>query len=265
MSDPVLSIGASGPAVWKLQTELKRAGFDPGVDGFFGKNTRKALRAFQKANHLASKKGIAGQRTWLALASAVPPQTGDDFRAAPVARREESNRGVGPERSTAAPSAPPSRGGGLEVHVDVPWISEGPPWTGCKPTSIKMAALAGAHANEDNRITDPAKERAYIDSELSAGRPVVVGVDHQYGSGSRRHVVVITGRGTDANGRKFYTFNDPGCGGAAEGKDTRPQNRFLVGPDGALFRSAVIPGPGQKVVNQQYSVWSVMKNRESGG
>jgi peptidoglycan hydrolase-like protein with peptidoglycan-binding domain len=264
MADPFLSIGSSGSAVSRLQNSLKLAGFDPGVDGIFGKHTLKALKAFQKAHHIESRSGIAGPQTWLALGSAVPAQNADDFHAAPVARRQAAEGSAGPDRSTAAPAASPVKGGGPAVHVDVPWISEGPPWTECKPTSIRMAALAGAHANENNRLTNPAQERAYIDSELNAHRPVVVGVDHQYGSGSKRHVVVITGRGTDDNGT-YYTFNDPGSGGAAEGKDTRLQNRFRVAPDGSLFRAAVIPGPGQKVVNQQYNVWSVMKNRESGG
>jgi hypothetical protein len=116
-----------------------------------------------------------------------------------------------------------------------------------------MARAAGANPQENNRITNPAQGRAYIDSQLALEKPAVVGVDHPGG----RHVVVVTGRGVDQNGT-FYTFNDPGTANPAVGKDTRQQNRFYVNGNGGLYRPAT--GLGGGVVNMPYSVWSVMKN-----
>lgn len=48
----------------RLQAELKAAGFNPGaVDGAFGKNTQKAVKAYQTRYHLQAD-GIVGPRTW---------------------------------------------------------------------------------------------------------------------------------------------------------------------------------------------------------
>ncbi len=48
----------------EIQTCLKNAGFYTGkIDGIKGKNTKKAIREFQKANGLAPD-GIVGKKTW---------------------------------------------------------------------------------------------------------------------------------------------------------------------------------------------------------
>jgi murein L,D-transpeptidase YcbB/YkuD len=53
--------------VKQLQTALKNAGYDPGnADGKMGKQTREAIKAFQKANGLAAD-GVVGRRTWSLL------------------------------------------------------------------------------------------------------------------------------------------------------------------------------------------------------
>ena len=63
-----LKEGSSGPAVKKLQQQLKDKGFDPGhIDGAFGPGTEAALIAFQKSEGLAAD-GIAGPRTLAKLA-----------------------------------------------------------------------------------------------------------------------------------------------------------------------------------------------------
>lgn len=74
-SRPVLREGASGSAVKELQKQLRAAGFDPGaIDGKFGPKTEAAVTRFQKANGLQAD-GIAGPKTWAALAkTATPPQ-----------------------------------------------------------------------------------------------------------------------------------------------------------------------------------------------
>lgn len=65
--DGMLRMGSSGQRVRELQTLLIRAGFQCKVDGDFGPATKKALRAFQKANDITVD-GIAGPETMKALA-----------------------------------------------------------------------------------------------------------------------------------------------------------------------------------------------------
>ena len=51
----------------QIQTALKNAGFYEGsIDGKIGKNTKKAIRAFQEANGLSAD-GIVGNKTWSKL------------------------------------------------------------------------------------------------------------------------------------------------------------------------------------------------------
>jgi len=53
--------------VHQLQAALRNAGYDPGtVDGKMGKQTREAIKAFQKANGLVAD-GVVGRRTWSLL------------------------------------------------------------------------------------------------------------------------------------------------------------------------------------------------------
>ncbi|MCK9603826.1 MAG: peptidoglycan-binding protein [Candidatus Omnitrophica bacterium] len=54
----------SRPSVKMIQVALKNAGFDPGhIDGRMGRQTRDAIKAFQKANNLNAD-GKAGKETW---------------------------------------------------------------------------------------------------------------------------------------------------------------------------------------------------------
>ena len=51
----------------QIQTALKNAGYYQGaIDGKMGKNTRQAIKDFQKANNLPAD-GKVGKKTWLAL------------------------------------------------------------------------------------------------------------------------------------------------------------------------------------------------------
>ena len=64
---PILENNYSGAPVEVLQTLLNWKGYSCGiVDGKFGTKTEKAVRAFQKANHL-KEDGIVGKNTWTAL------------------------------------------------------------------------------------------------------------------------------------------------------------------------------------------------------
>jgi peptidoglycan hydrolase-like protein with peptidoglycan-binding domain len=52
------------PSAKHVQMALKNAGYNPGrVDGKLGKQSREALKAFQKANNL-KENGKAGKETW---------------------------------------------------------------------------------------------------------------------------------------------------------------------------------------------------------
>ncbi len=55
------------PSVKQIQTALKNAGLNPGkIDGKMGKQTKDAIRAFQKANNLGVD-GKVGKKTWSLL------------------------------------------------------------------------------------------------------------------------------------------------------------------------------------------------------
>ncbi len=56
-----------GDDVRAVQTALLAAGFDPkGIDGLYGKNTEKAVKAYQKAHGLEVD-GFVGPKTWASL------------------------------------------------------------------------------------------------------------------------------------------------------------------------------------------------------
>ncbi len=57
----------SRPNARQIQMALKNAGYEPGtIDGKMGKQTREAIKAFQKANDLRAD-GKAGKQTWSLL------------------------------------------------------------------------------------------------------------------------------------------------------------------------------------------------------
>lgn len=64
---PVIKNNASGGYVRALQAILTAKGVTTdGIDGIFGPKTEKAVKVFQKANHLDDD-GIVGKNTWTAL------------------------------------------------------------------------------------------------------------------------------------------------------------------------------------------------------
>ena len=57
----------SRPSNKQIQLALRNAGYNPGkVDGRLGKQTREAIKAFQKANNIPAD-GKVGKQTWEAL------------------------------------------------------------------------------------------------------------------------------------------------------------------------------------------------------
>jgi peptidoglycan hydrolase-like protein with peptidoglycan-binding domain len=132
---PSLKIGASGPAVRDLQTQLAAAGFNPGAfDGKFGPQTKAALVAFQRANPGAGGRSgrpdaIAGPRTQAALPAANPyrdiqppedivvqPPGGYAAGLTPTAFNER----FGPTPAPAAAAPPPSAGPNFDETFNAP-------------------------------------------------------------------------------------------------------------------------------------------------
>ena len=177
-----------------------------------------------------------------------------------------------------------------QVHVTVPQYSQfesghgyTPGDTACFKSASAMAKAAGATvAGSDQRIQiglsedkkgkltiDKAKAKEgtdYIDQQLTGGKPVVVGVSHadeNYNADKLTdHYVVITGKGTDEQGRTFYTFHDPavGTGNKAAGADSNVNNRFYLDADGKLYREG--KAATGYVNDRRFEVSMVRKNVE---
>ena len=74
---PTVKRGSKGDAVELLQATLNAQGYDCGeVDGVFGKRTKSAVEAFQKA-HSLTVDGIVGRQTWTALGLMEAPVYAD--------------------------------------------------------------------------------------------------------------------------------------------------------------------------------------------
>jgi hypothetical protein len=204
---------------------------------------------------------------------------------------EEALAGAGPRAATTRAGQDVQAGASTAkpLHVEVPFYSQFesghgfvPDNTACAKASKAMARAAGANpegsdtriqvaAREDagGRITvDPGQARVaqgYIDAELAAGRPVVVGVSH-WGRHSGNadditdHFVVVTGKGADEHGQAFYPFNDPATSDASRGADTNSNNRFLVDEKGMMFRAGKT-GDDKLVVDKRFEVSMVVRNR----
>ena len=82
----MVAYGSQGDAVRQLQSELNKHGYQLTEDGIFGKNTRSAVRDYQKKNKLRLD-GIAGDETWGSLMAPVLTET--EMPAAPVAKPSE--------------------------------------------------------------------------------------------------------------------------------------------------------------------------------
>ncbi|HZI15417.1 MAG TPA: LysM peptidoglycan-binding domain-containing protein, partial [Myxococcus sp.] len=251
--------------------QVRAAGFDHSESRLRADQTRREGELVRALDARGYREGATPQPAQPAQARGTPPRTGgatptnpnDTERVAPSADR--------PAVSTRTPWYSQYDGAHVERAGD----------TACFRASTAMARAAGVQVTgPDRRIQVATAEsaqgitvnrqgaergRAYIDQQLAAGRPVVVGVNHRAGrnvgnaDGITDHFVVVTGRGTDSQGRTFYTFHDPATRNASRGSDTNPANRFYVdGQTGGLYRPA--PGNGRYVVDRRYDVSMVRPN-----
>lgn len=214
-----------------------------GISGFFDADTRRAVEAFQAQQDLA----VSGTVDASALG------------------KLRSNR----------------------IHVDVPFYSqydgrhvERAGDTACMRACRAMGMRFGAQGNGGSiqvatgensngtvnvNATRAREGREYIDSELRAGRPVIVGVSHKspspHNEGITDHFVIITGRGTEADGRTWYSFHDPavGLGRDSVGSDANPENRFyLEESTGKLIHQGAMETG--YVVDRHFEVSQVRRN-----
>ncbi|MCP3141048.1 LysM peptidoglycan-binding domain-containing protein [Pyxidicoccus xibeiensis] len=222
------------------------------------------------------KKEQAGGTTPAAKPETKPAKKPDTSSSTP----QPADKPVTDTGATTKPGATEPK------KVKVPYYSqfEGghgytPSDTACFKAAVAMAKAAGATVtgpgeriqvakseNSKGQVTvDPKKAaegRKYIDSQLDAGKPVVVGVSHKdsnYNADQLTdHFVVITGRGVDEKGRTYYTFHDPGTKQQAKGADTNPNNRFYVDDSGKMYR------PGKQatgyITDRQLEVAMVRRN-----
>lgn len=70
---PTLQMHADGEAVGRLQTLLRKRGYDLDVDGRFGRPTRSAVKAFQHRHGLRPD-AVVGPDTWTALEDGEPAE-----------------------------------------------------------------------------------------------------------------------------------------------------------------------------------------------
>lgn len=200
--------------------------------------------------------------------SPFPQQAQRHTRSAPVQRRARTQRQATQPRAQAPRAQPMQRTGapqsvipsrGPSGSTRTPWISQfdgsrvpGAGNTACKRASEQMLKAAGV--TPTNNMISGSRMSSYIDSQLAQGKPVMTTVNHN----GRAHVVVITGKGNDANG-SYYQFQEPGTRNPAIGSDQNPNNRFRIGANGSLTRR--VAQQGQYVYQQNYSVNFVRQNQ----
>lgn len=97
----------------------------------------------------------------------------------------------------------------------------------------------------------------YINSELEAGRPMVVGVNHTlgntYNEKTTDHFIVIVGKGYDKNTNQVY-YNYYEVGTSHNQKGTSDSNRLYLQSDGSLSQSS------KNELGHKYTVTQVRKN-----
>lgn len=78
VADPTVSVGATGPAVTKLQARLNAWGAHLTIDSQFGPSTLTAVKAFQTRVFGAGPQvdGVVGPATWAKLNATPPPPAG---------------------------------------------------------------------------------------------------------------------------------------------------------------------------------------------
>jgi len=265
--DRVLGTGDYGASIADFQRVLSRLGYRMNADGRFGPGTKRMLQRFQ-ADHQLPTSGKLNAETLRSLSQAA-----DGVQPAQPAQP------VKPVQTTTG-------GDKTEIALDVPFFSqfdkknvERAGKTACfraLKTMIrayqKRSGVKGTLQGPFQRIDVGTKEdrngdvittrkradaaRASIDRSLAKGLPVIVGASESAGNNYNHnpvtdHYVLITGRGVDAKGRTYYTFNDPATSNAAKGR-----GRFYVDADGKLEKAGT-RSKRSYVIDRHYEVSEV--------
>lgn len=249
MSDFSLpSFGNYSPSaqVSQLQTFLQKQGVNvgpTGVDGYFGKNTLRGLKSYEKANGLNDSQ----------VASKVQQMLNSDSFESPAQKGSRvSGRALPPGQLPSLNGAPPPRTQGSaavganaapkagsyyrQMDPRWQWLNIGNPDShmgnaGCGPTAIANALgmtppevvakikAGGGFSRKELSSFDNDKGMAAIGGtlkwnatnadiakQIDAGKPVVLGVTH---SGDQGHYITLLPNGRNGN---TYTAVDPAGG-----------------------------------------------------
>ena len=150
------AMAAYDAGVETAQTRLIQAGFDPGpVDGLMGPRTRKAIRAFQRANGVpVSGRLDRATRSKLNAAAGEP-----SAQSAVVEKAGEAPGSGGPEQAPAEVNlSPPAKAPGDEPKVNIPT----PP----VDNGIALAPIEAASA-EARKTEGPPPTAVVVDDLIS--------------------------------------------------------------------------------------------------
>lgn len=209
----MLSVGTRGSDVTRLQKQLKAAGFDPGgVDGVFGRRTRAAVVAYQRARHLSAD-GVVGPNTSQRLFGSRDAKYWDgrcDFTPAPVPGATNTTNASGKVKKFIDTAV---------AQTGKPYVfgAEGPNAFDC--SGLIHYALKKAGIN-DSRTTAAGYQARYAGSrvsrnELKPGDLLFIWYPNSRGipPGKASHIEIYLG-----NGRSMGTDN-PREGARAEPVD----------------------------------------------
>ncbi len=223
-----IGLNSQGPDVIRLKQALKDSGFYTGpVNDRMGRQGVEALKQAKSALGIGGPADVAGDETIRRIS---------DYAKA-----------------------------GASLHVDVDFVSQFdgrvPGDTQYQSASLKCdnaceymmrhnsnASARVVPGQDDSKVTPfhggglADSNIKYLEGQLRAGKPVMIGVNHANGTANTgnkngiNHYLVATGIGTDEKGRKFISFNDPAQTSAALGKDTNPENRLYL--NGGQFQQS---------------------------
>jgi peptidoglycan hydrolase-like protein with peptidoglycan-binding domain len=251
--------GMQGEAVKQLQSELVKHGYMTQDqmktgEGIFGPRTKAAVDAFQQDRGLTpppGQKGTVGKTTLEALQKAPAANSGGSAGNVnggdvPVYRQGDArwgSRALGTGSSLSAAGCAMTAtamaiskisGRNIDPGQLDQYLDKNGGYSGNAVRWDVAARAGGLNAQA------PGWSLNRIDKELSAGRPVVVGVDYKRGSNGggngTDHWVTVTGKRTE-NGRTVYTANDPANG-----------QRFTFTMDGNRMRATQQDGAWRNYV-----------------
>lgn len=227
-SEGKIGLNSQGPEVIRLKQALKDAGFYHGpVNDRMGKQGIDALRQAKTALGIGGPPDLAGEETIRRIA--------DRARTAPSLRVDVdfvSQFDARVPGDTVYQSASLKCDNACEYmmrHTSDPEARVVPGQDDTKVNPFYGGGMA------DSNIK-------YMESQLRAGKPVMIGVRHDQGTSNTgnkngiNHYLVATGIGTDARGRTYISFNDPAQYTAELGKDSNPENRLYLA-DGQFQQS----------------------------